>query len=126
MFKKILSLAALLGVALLPGISAATVTGTTTSATFTCAASTGPYAFTFPAFDLSGIAVIETTNVGVQTILPTTAYTGTPVNNSYMNGGSVTLGTACPSGDTLTIQRTTEQTQLSAFTEYMPATLSGG
>ena len=118
-FRLILG-ALVLCAALLPGLSAATVTGTNTNVTFTCAASTGPYAFTFPAFDLSGIAVIETTAAGVQTVLPSTAYTGTPVNNSYMNGGSLTLGTACPIGDTLTIQRTTEQTQLSAFTEYMP------
>jgi hypothetical protein len=48
-------------------------------------------------------------------------YTVAPVNNNYDNGGSVTLNTACPTGQTLFLQRVTPITQLTQFTPYMPA-----
>jgi hypothetical protein len=48
-------------------------------------------------------------------------YTVAPVNNNYDNGGSVTLNTACPTGQTLFLQRVTPVTQLTQFTPYMPA-----
>lgn len=106
----------------LPFTAAGQITSGVNTVTYTCTGATGPFAFTFPAFDASGFAVVETvTSTNIQTTLASSAYTSTPVNLSYMNGGSVTLNTACPSGDTLTIQRETEQTQLNVFTQNMPA-----
>ena len=46
-------------------------------------------------------------------ILAQTAYTITPVNNNYDNGGSVLLVVAPPSGQTVMLQRTTPLTPLS-------------
>jgi hypothetical protein len=54
-------------------------------------------------------------------VLSSSAYAISPVNNSYDNGGSVTLNTACTNGQTLVLQRVTPITQLTQFTPYMPA-----
>jgi hypothetical protein len=54
------------------------------------------------------------------TVLASSAYTISPVNNSYANGGSVTLNTACPAAQILVLQRVTPITQLTQFTPYMP------
>jgi hypothetical protein len=99
----------------------ATVTGTNNSVTYTCSGSVGPYSFTYPAYDVGSLDVIQTViSTNTSTTLPSYDYTTVPVNNSYMNGGSVTLNTACPVGDTLTIQRNTERTQLDVFFNNMP------
>jgi hypothetical protein len=108
----------------LPVVARATVTGTASTVSFTCTSSTGPFAFTFPVDDVGALVVIDIPAgalPGVMTILPTSAWTATPVNNSYANGGSVTLVNPCATGDTLTIARATETTQLTHYTQYMPA-----
>jgi hypothetical protein len=97
-----------------------TVTSTSNSVTYTCSGSTGPFSFSFPAYDAGSIEVIETIG-SVSSTIPSTQYTITPVNNSFANGGSISLSSACATGNLLTIQRVTEQTQTSSFTEYMPA-----
>lgn len=102
----------------------ATVTGTASTASFTCTNSTGPFPFTFPADDVGALLVIDIPALsapGVMNVLASNQWTSTPVNNSYANGGSVTLVAPCTSGDTLVIARSTEQTQLTHFTQYMPA-----
>ena len=99
-----------------PAMVFATVTSTATSATFTCSGSTGPFPFTFP---ISTSAAMTVTQNG--TILSTSAYTIVPVNNNYANGGSVTLNTACPAGQTIVLTRDTPITQLTQYTPYMPA-----
>jgi hypothetical protein len=109
-------------VLLLNAMAHAQVTGTASTATFNCTASTGPFPFRFPAHDAAALQVIEIAPgslPGVMTIV--TGWTATPVNNSFANGGSITLVTPCPSGYTLTIARVTEQTQLTQYTPNMPA-----
>jgi hypothetical protein len=113
MVNRIVLMCALL---LSPVVAFATVTGTATSATFTCTNSTGPYPFSFP---VSSATALTVTQNGI--VLAPGNYTISPVNNSYDNGGSVTLNTACPSGQTLVLQRVTPVTQLTQFTPYMPA-----
>jgi hypothetical protein len=113
MKNRIVLMCALL---LSPVVAFATVTGTATSATFTCTNSTGPYPFSFP---VSSATALTVTQNGI--VLAPGNYTISPVNNSYDNGGSVTLNTACPSGQTLVLQRVTPVTQLTQFTPYMPA-----
>ena len=113
MKNRIVLMCALL---LTPVMALATVTGTATSASFTCTGSTGPFSFTFP---IDTAAAMTVTQNG--TVLASSAYTIAPVNNSYDNGGSVTLNTACPSGQTLVLQRVTPITQLTQYTPYMPA-----
>lgn len=113
MVKRIVSIAALV---LSPLIAIATVTGTATTASFTCTGSSGPFPFTFP---ISAATSMTVTQNGV--ILYTGSYTITPVNNSYDNGGSVTLNTVCPVGQTLVLERITPVTQLIQFTPYTPA-----
>jgi hypothetical protein len=97
-----------------------TVTSTNNSVTYTCSNSTGPFSFSFPAYDAGSIQVIETVGT-TSTTIPSSQYTITIVNHSFANGGSISLSTACATGNLLTIQRVTEETQLSSFTEYMPA-----
>jgi hypothetical protein len=92
----------------------ATVTSQTTSVSFTCTGSTGPYPFTFSA---SAPAALTVTENG--TLLSPTLYTVTAVNNNLDNGGSVTLNSACASG-TLVLTRVTPLTQTSVFTDNMP------
>lgn len=93
----------------------ATVTSQTISVTFTCTGSVGPFPFTFSASAASAITVTQN-----GTLLATTAYTVAPVNNSYDNGGRVTLNTACPAGQTLVVARRTPLTQGTVFTDNMP------
>lgn len=92
-----------------------TVTNQSTSVSFTCTGSTGPFPFTFPISDPTALTILEN-NVA----LAPASYTVVPVNNNYENGGSVTLGTACTSGGTLVIERTTPLTQATIFTDNMP------
>ena len=92
----------------------ATVTSQTISVTYTCTGSVGPYAFVFAA---SAPAALQVTENG--TVLASTAYTVTAVNNNLDNGGSVTLNAPCASG-TLVLTRVTPLTQTSVFTDNMP------
>jgi hypothetical protein len=87
-----------------------TVSTTATKATFNGSWSTGPFTFSFRFFANSEIAVIKTSVAGVDTTLTeTTHYTLTGAT-SY-TGGSITLGTALASGETLTVVRTLPFTQ---------------
>jgi len=109
-------LAVLLFGLLFPLAGHATVTTLYNSVSFSCTGSTGPYPFTFPISDPTAMTVIQN---GVP--VGATSYTITPVNNNYNNGGSVTLGTACPSGGTLLLlKRVTPLTQTQVFTDNMP------
>jgi hypothetical protein len=106
--------AVVLAVLISAGGARATVTSQSTSVTFTCTGSVGPYAFTFPISDAASLTVIK-----AGTTLASTAYTIAPTNNNYANGGKVTLNTACSTG-TLVLQRNTPLTQTSVFTDNMP------
>ena len=99
-----------------PVVAFATVTGTATNASFTCTGSTGPFPFTFPIDTAAAMTVVQN-----GAVLAPGNYTVAPVNNNYDNGGSVTLNTACPTGQMLFLQRVTPITQLTQFTPYMPA-----
>ena len=101
---------------LLPAFAFATVTGTATNVSFACTGSAGPFPFTFPIIGANAMEVIQN---GVT--LSTSAYTISPVNANYANGGSVTLNTACPSSQTLVLKRVTPVTQLTKYTTNMPA-----
>lgn len=83
--------------------------------TYVSTGSVGPYAFNFPISDPTALKVIV--NLVVQA---STAYTITPVNNNYDNGGSVTLNTTAPAGQYVTLQRSTPLTQTSQFYDNMP------
>jgi hypothetical protein len=107
---------AVLLLALLPVVSYATVTTQTTSASFTCTGSSGPYPFLFPISDASALTVAQD---GI--VLSSSSYTVSPVNNNYTNGGSVTLNATCPSGgNLLLLRRVTPLTQTMVFTDNMP------
>lgn len=116
---------ALLGILCTASLAHATVTGTASTVSFTCTNSTGPFPFTYPALDIGSLRVIDIPAgalPGVMTILTQgTQWNATPVNNSYANGGKVTLVSPCPAGDTLVIARATETTQLTGYTPNMPA-----
>jgi len=112
--RKHLSLM-LLALLWVPFAARATVTSQTTSVSFTCTGSTGPFPFTFPISDPTALTVIQ-----AGTTLASTSYTVAPVNNAYQNGGSVTLNSACPTGAALVVKRTTPLTQQSIFTDNMP------
>ena len=100
------------------GVSFGTVVSPTHTVSYTCVGTTGPFSFTFPIYTSTDLTVTES-NIGVLT-----GYTVTPVNNDYMNGGSVTLANACTSGDTITITRTTTITQEQQYINGMPALYS--
>jgi hypothetical protein len=118
--RKIISV--ILAFLMMTCVASATISTTANSVSYTCSGSTGPFTFTFPVTpDGTAIVVTETTPASVVTTLTySTDYTTSPVNASYLNGGSVTLTTACTFGYTLTIQRNTPQTQASSFTDGMP------
>jgi hypothetical protein len=46
------------------------------------------------------------------------------VNNSFSNGGSVSLNTACPSPQVLTLQRETPLNQTTAYYDNMPVPMT--
>jgi len=96
----------------------ATVTTTTDSIQYTCADSVGPYSFTFPISTLTDIQVVKTDSINISTILSSSLYT-VSLTNGYSNGGTVTLKSACASGDLLTIKRDIPLKQTSHFTEGM-------
>ena len=104
------------------GVGFATVSGTNNSVSYTCTGTTGPYTFSFPVYEATDLSVIQT-YISTGTVTPITSgyYTVTPVNNDYMNGGSLTLTNTCVSGNTLTITRATAETQAQSFTDGMPA-----
>ena len=106
--------AVLIFMLLLPVAAWGTVTGQSLSVSFICSGSTGPYPFTFPISDVTALTVIQAGSA-----LAASAYTVSPVNGNYANGGSVTLTTACSTG-TLILQRITPLTQQSVFTDNMP------
>ena len=88
---------------------------TSTNVTYTSTGSVGPYGFNFSVSTPAALTVI----VNNVTLL-STAYTTTPVNNNYDNGGSVTLNNAPPAGQTVVIQRATPLTQVSVFYDNVP------
>ncbi len=77
-------------------LTRATVTTQSFSVSFTCTGSAGPYPFAFP---ISAPTALTVTENGA--VVNPANYTIVPVNNDYENGGSVTLNTACPSGQTV-------------------------
>lgn len=93
----------------------ATVTTTSLSVSFTCTGSTGPFRFVFPISDPTALTVVQN-----GTLLSPTAWTSVPVNNNYDNGGSVSLNTVCPAGQTLVLQRVTPVLQQTVYSNNMP------
>jgi hypothetical protein len=108
----------------LPALAHATVAGTQSTVPFTCSNSTGPFPFTFAIPDVGKLLVIDIPQgaiPGVMTILSPNQWMGTPVNQSYMNGGTVYLVNPCPTGDTLVLARDTSALQATHYTPNMPA-----
>jgi len=107
---------------MMTGVASATISTTVNNVSYVCAGTTGPFAFTFPVTpDGTALIVTEKDLSGNTTTLNySTDYTTASVNNSYLNGGTVTLTVACTSGYTLKILRSTPETQLSSFTDGMP------
>jgi hypothetical protein len=114
--KKIFAICLLLS---LPVAGWGTVTTQAINMSFTCTGSTGPYPFTFPISTPTALTVTEN-----GAVVNPANYTIVPVNNNYENGGSVTLNTACPSGQTLVLERMTPLTQTTQFYDNMPAPLT--
>lgn len=85
------------------------------SVTFISSGSVGPYPFNFPISSPDSLKVLVN-----NAVLTSDNYTIAPVNNDYDNGGSVTLNTAPPSGQTVVLQRSTPLTQTREFTDNMP------
>jgi hypothetical protein len=102
-------------------VGLSTVASTTHSVSYSCTGTTGPFTFSFPIYESTDLTVVESLSGSDITI---TSYTVAPVNNDYMNGGSITLGTACTWGYTITISRDTNLTQEQEFTDGMPALYS--
>ena len=100
------------------GITSAQVLNVPYTVTYNCTSGYGPYGFVFSISDPTSMTV--TLN---GTLLPSTAYTVTPVNNNFLNGGNVTLqsGYPCQSGWQITLTRSTQPTQLVQFYDNMPA-----
>ena len=92
-----------------------TVISQNTSVTYTSTGSVGPYAFNFPISSPAALTVIVN-----GTAQPSIAYTITPVNNNYDNGGSVSLNTAPSSGQSVVLQRLTPITQTTVYTDNLP------
>ena len=116
MVKRAISILAWI---LLPCAAFGTVVNTTTSVSFTCTGSAGPFPFTFPISDPTAMTVTQS-----GTVIPSSGYIISPVNNNYANGGSVTLNVACPNAGILVLARITPLTQQSAFYESMPAPMA--
>ena len=110
--KRIASLVLLIFAA---AVAHATVTTGNLTVSFTCTGSTGPFPFTFPISDPTALTVTQN-----GTVLSSSAYTMTPVNNNYSNGGSVTLNSSCPNPQPLVLTRISPVTQTSVFTDNMP------
>lgn len=111
--KRILLLCILFGCTLV----SAQVLNVPYTVTYNCTSGFGPYPFAFSISDPTSMTV--TLN---DTLLPSTAYTVTPVNNNFLNGGNVTLasGYPCQSGWQITLTRVTQPTQLTQFYDNMP------
>jgi hypothetical protein len=112
--KRILLLCVLFGCTL----ASAQVLNVPYTVTYNCTSGFGPYPFAFSISDPTSMTV--TLN---GTLLPSTAYTVTPVNNDFLNGGNVTLasGYPCQSGWQIILTRSTQPTQLTQFYDNMPA-----
>lgn len=92
-----------------------TVIAQNTSVTYISTGSAGPYPFNFPISAAAAMKVIQN-----NTVLPSTSYTVTPVNNNFDNGGKVLLNNVVPAGQTLVLQRSTPLTQTSTYADNMP------
>lgn len=92
-----------------------TVISQNISVTYVSTGSVGPYAFNFPISDPTAL-MVKVNNV----VQASTAYTITPVNNNYDNGGSITLNNPAPAGQTVQLLRATPLTQLTTFLDNLP------
>lgn len=92
-----------------------TVIAQNTSVTYVSSGSVGPYGFNFPISTPAALKVIVN-----NTVLASTAYTITPVNNNYDNGGSVLLVSGPPSGQSVVLQRSTPLTQTTVYVDNLP------
>lgn len=92
-----------------------TVIAQNVSVTYTGSGSVGPFSFNFPISSPAALKVIQN-----NTVLATTAYTISPINNDYDNGGLVTLNAPCPVGQSLVLQRSTPLTQATVFSDNLP------
>jgi hypothetical protein len=114
-------IALLLASLLIPALALGAVTATTQKVQYTCAGTTGPFTFAFPITATTDLNVVVTdASANDTTLVLTTNYTVSAVNNDFAQGGSITLVSACTSGYTLTIKRYIPATQPSHFTENMP------
>lgn len=86
-----------------------------TSVTYISSGTVGPYGFNFSMSTPDALKVIVN-NI----LLSQSAYTITPVNNSYDNGGSVVLNSPAPAGQSVLLQRSTPLTQDSVYTDNIP------
>ena len=89
-----------------------TVISTNVSVTYVSTGSVGPYAFNFSISTAAALKVIVN-----NTVLSSTAYTVTPVNNNYDNGGSVLLVAPPTVGVSIVLQRSTPLTQTSVYAD---------
>ena len=92
-----------------------TVISTNVSVTYVSTGSVGPYAFNFSISTAAALKVIVN-----NTVLSSTAYTVTPVNNNYDNGGSVLLVAPPTVGVSIVLQRSTPLTQTSVYADNIP------
>ena len=101
------------------------ITSTDNRAQYTSTGTTGPYPFPFPVV-LGGITVIitDTDPLGADTILSPGDYSVTYVGNDPEQGGFVTLDVAPTAGYTVTVLRTTPQTQEDEFYNGQPTLYS--
>ena len=104
---------------LIGGVSFATLSTTSNRIQYSCTGTTGPYTFNYPIFASSDLTVIQADSAGVETTLTLTTHYSVTLDGSAPSAGSITLVTACPSGETLTLMREMDLTQ---ETEY----ISGG
>jgi hypothetical protein len=92
-----------------------TVISTNVSVTYVSTGSVGPFAFNFSISTAAALKVIVN-----NTVLSSTAYTVTPVNNNYANGGSVLLVAPPTVGVSIVLQRSTPLTQASVYADNIP------
>jgi hypothetical protein len=117
------ALALALPVAFLPRVADATVTGTTTSVSYTGNGSTVAFTVPFRFLSSSDLVVTRTVAATTTTLVLNVDYTVSGA--ASVNGGTVTTTTAPASGATLTITRATAQTQSVSFStqgSFQPAT----
>lgn len=88
----------------------ATVTGTTTSTTYTCTGAVSIFTVPFPYLAASQVIATQTTAAGVAATV-----TGTVKPSAAPTTGTITLPVACPAGSTLTLSRSVPLTQPTSF-----------